>query len=284
MFYGTARWKPSQMSILSVYPEERRVEMKHQGHTIYTIPGCDPNKIKIVDPLFSNPINDEQKEMGSVTEIPCSPGDGFVLLHIYDTVQFVKNHLTEQVEPRPIPVDVVGNDIEKVFGAGYLTIDGDQPTPEQLEAVRTSLNDKFLLAVQEANDHHQRGESAKIRHRHRVAAKWTGDESLPWVRAPKQRVQKDCIACGHAIFAQAVVCEHCGTNLVKFYSDMKIKPNETEDPAVYRLYMARKNVARKPDPSKPKPLSAMTRTERKELVKERLDEAQTEKQAATVNG
>jgi len=269
------------MSLVSVYPEMKQVQMKHQGHTIYEIPACEPDKIKVAEPIYTNPINDAQREVIGVSVTPCSPGEGYSILHIYDTVQMVKDHLTEQIEPKPIPVDIVAGDLASTFGPGFVAIDGDDPSAENLAAARAELREKFLLEVQQADDWHTRGEGVKIRHRHRLAARSLGDEGRPWVREIQQRIEKPCVACGRDILAKAIVCEHCGTNLVKFYSDMKIEPNETEDPAVYAFFMNRKVAAAKKPPFQPK---SERMAEMKAMVAESAAQRAQKLEEAMTNG
>jgi hypothetical protein len=263
-----------------VFPETKQVELKHQGHTIYEVPACEQNKVKVAEPLYMNPTSEGQRDMRGVEISDCAPGEGYTILRIYDTAQNVLNPVTESYEDKPIPVGFVGDDLTKIFGTGFAMIAGDTPTPEELAALRKELATKFLRDVQQANDWHSKGEGMKIRRRHRVAAKGIGDEGLPWVRGIQQRVMKDCVACGKGILTKAIVCEHCGTNLVRFYADMKFEPNEAEDPVVYNFFMNRKRAAQ----AKPKPPS---KAEMMAKVNEGLDAMEAEraeKQTVTVDG
>ena len=147
MFYGAPGWNPTQKTLLSVFPEMKQVELKHQGHTIYEVPACETNKVKIAEPLHMNPTDKGQRDMQGVDVKDCPPGEGYTVLRIYDTAQSVMNPVTESYEEKPIPVGFVGTDLERIFGTGFAMIDGDTPTPDELAGLRKALSAKVQLTI-----------------------------------------------------------------------------------------------------------------------------------------
>lgn len=223
-----AQFHPDKRTVLSVYPLARQIEMKHLGVTLYSLPEAENDKIIIREPMvFGRPIKDDVVKA-------VKPGDGYVLLNVYDTFQYIRDLMSDDTSatiPMPIDAQTVGNSIVEIwgnpsmgvtFGPGIKLIEGDAPTAEELTYVRDRQYNYFVALVQDGDSKERRGESHNITDVHRRACTSLGVER-PWnVRIRENQITKPCPACARDILSAALVCQHCHVNLVKFYEEMGI--------------------------------------------------------------
>ncbi len=191
--------------LISIYPAELRRRIRHNGITDYVM--------------------------------PAAPRGSYAKLVVYDTQEWL-NRVSEDTGkpdwiPAPIPATVVADSLVQLwamhtlgnksgFAPGVMVIKGEEPTKDELAALRSSQTNLFQWYILDGNAKHQRGEHTEITDTHRLAARELldkGAERLPWFPKIAFAEVKDCLACGRQIEARAKVCPDCSTNLVNWYLD-----------------------------------------------------------------
>lgn len=204
------------VSIVSIWPAALRAERRHNGITTY--------------------------------QMAAAPRGSYSKLVVYDTQQMVpqpsERSAKPEWSPRPIPAIIIAQDLVSTWGgdtlgarSGYRPgigmIAGDNPTVEELAALRSTQNALFNWFITDANGKHMSGEGVLISDTHRLAAKEMldrGAERLAWYPVVDFAAVKDCVACGKQINQNALRCDHCTTMLPDFYMKYEIVP--ANDPAV----------------------------------------------------
>lgn len=219
-------------SICSIYPAPFRKQVRHNGITVY--------------------------------KMPAAPRGSYATLRVYDTQEWCsrpdptdgKQHWL----PMPIPAQVVADDLVNTwagdtlgkrsgYSPGVMVIQGDKPTPEELDHLRTQQSALFDWYIKDGHSKHTRGQTNEITDVHRLAAREMldkGADRLPWYPTVHFTEVKDCIACGQQIESKSKVCDKCGTNLIDWYIKYKIDP--ADDPVI-RDFMAKIRTAVAPKSS-----------------------------------
>lgn len=244
------QFKADRRTILSVYPLARQEEQKHNGFTLYSLPAAEKSLIVIRQPfVYGHPVMDDV-----VTEVPT--GEGYSLLHVYDTHQYVRDLYSDEERTIPLGIgaDVVAQALVDIwgrsgwgakagFGPGVCVIENDTPTTAELERERSRTHAYLLWLISDADDRWTLGEAKNITDEHRRAAKWVGVDR-EWCKIIKaNQTVKQCPACARDILGEALVCQHCHVNLVKFYEEMEIDPDPNKDAVVYNAVMRRRRPA-----------------------------------------
>jgi len=112
-----------------------------------------------------------------------------------------------------------------------------------INSLRGEQSAMFNSWVQEAEGHYRAGQPEKITDRHYLAAKWLykdGIQEVPWYKIghAEYKETKACRGCGKNIMQKATRCEHCSCDLVAWYVDYGMNP-EQDDPALVVPYKAR---------------------------------------------
>ena len=206
----------NHVTICSIYPQSLSKRVNHNGVTVYSIAGA--------------------------------PRGSYALLHVYDTQQWVRRpHQTDNVWemlPLPLPARIVADDLvnswasdtlgaRSGFRPGIAVIAGDEPTSQELAALRSTQSALFNWYITDAMGKHIKGEGKEITDIHRLAAKEMldkGAERLPWFPVVDFEAVKNCPACGKQINQNALRCDHCTTMLPTFYMEFGIVPEG--DPVV----------------------------------------------------
>ena len=215
----TAYLKAQKRTLASVFPIDVRVDRRHNGYTTYVL--------------------------------PAAPKDGVSTLVVTGAIDFGIDRTTEPetILERPVPVDVVADDLLRTFSTGQLGATdaagpgicicaGDKPTAEEIAAIRTRQTLYFTDLVYSADLMFARGESKGILQIHREAAKWLGVEGRPWVQELTPSSTKKCLACAETIQAQARVCKMCRTDLVEFAEKNGVSVEQ--DPFISAILQSRK--------------------------------------------
>jgi hypothetical protein len=197
-------------TIVSIWPAPLRTKRNHNGITWYPM--------------------------------PAAPRGSYASLTVYDTQQWInrprEDRMQGELEAKPIPARVVAECLVATwsgdtlgarsgFKPGIGIIAGDEPTAEELAALRSGQSSLFNWLITDAMGKHMSGEGVLISDMHRMAAKEMldkGAERLPWYPTTDFAAVKNCIACGKQINENAIRCEHCTTMLPDFYLQYGIDP------------------------------------------------------------
>lgn len=157
-------------------------------------------------------------------------GKGYETIKVYDTAELLRDVHQKDGEayaPAPIYCDDVARDLVDLWSGdmignesgtsiGVAVIDGDEPTPAELEELKAHQTAYFDYLLTDANAKFREGRVREITTLHRYAAEWFGRNDLPWMDEIKRTPNKACLACGEGILLSAKKCRHCGTNLVNY--------------------------------------------------------------------
>lgn len=185
-------------TILSIFPKEQFLELKHQGITRYVLPAASKD----------NPVT----------------------LKVNDTFAWNRNWGVDEVVffQQPVSAQVVAENLVHVwaasmvgskqgFGPGIMIIAGDTPTEEELETVRNRQEEFFNFLINTADDYEQKGERHMITDVHRKAAEWMGVQGRSWAKAMREKRYIPCPECQEDILEGARKCKHCQSVLVQSY-------------------------------------------------------------------
>lgn len=228
------------ISIISIWPAPLKARRRHNGITYY--------------------------------DLAAAPRGSYAKLVVYDTQEWInipnENKSQGEVQPRAIPAFVVANDLVLTWAGDTLgarsghkpgigMIAGDDPTPAELQNLRSVQEALFNYYISDANSKHISGEGVNISDTHRLAAKYMldrGAEKLPWFPTIRFAAVKKCPACAEQIEAEATRCKVCTTILAQYYVDV-LGFDPTDDPIVLaliqRIRLSKENAALKAEQSQP---------------------------------
>lgn len=188
---------PGSVTLVSVYPKEQRLELRHKGITTYIMPAARKGE--------------------------------FTTLVVRDTYAFNRNYSAPGVQlyPAHIPASVVAENLvqrwknghvgaKEGLGPGIAICAGDTPTPDEVESVRVRQEEYFRTLIHEADSLFAKEGGLNIRDDHRMAADWMGTQERPWFKAIKAAAMVRCPACAEEIRAEAKLCRFCRTNIADF--------------------------------------------------------------------
>lgn len=145
----------------------------------------------------------------------------------------------------PVPCNVIAYDLIRHWSGdapgakvgltiGVGAVASDLPTPTELQGLRGIQTAYFRFLVEQADAYHSQGLNREITDYHRRALRWLGSEDREWFKKIERSVMKSCPACDNQIKSNAIVCQHCHTNLTDFYAAQGFKLHEVEavDPIV----------------------------------------------------
>ncbi len=223
-------------SICSIYPAPFRKQVRHNGITVYSMPGA--------------------------------PRGSYSTLRVYDTQEWCSRpdptDGRQHWLPMPIPAQIVAEDLvnswagdtlgkRSGYSPGVMIIAGDKPTPEELAMLRKQQSALFHWYITDAMGKYLRGQANEITDVHRLAAKEMldkGADRLPWYPTMDFADVKSCIVCAKQIESKALKCGFCSTNLVDWYLQYGL--DVEEDPAVAAFLVRTK---KKPGPKPANPVS-----------------------------
>ena len=180
--------------------------------------------------------------------LEAAPRDGYSLLKVEDGAVHQPDFSSgDDRPPGRIHVPQTGTEIalglvdkwtgHGMIGAGQIDIallpneaiarfDADMrpvPSEEFLERLRKAQEPRAAAWVDKASDYHRTpGKSGGITEHMRDACRWLHGEAanrFDWMHAATMEANKKCVACGREILKAALACEHCQTNIPKFYME-----------------------------------------------------------------
>ena len=184
--------------------------------------------------------------------LPAAPRDSFSSLVIHGAVDLGIDYGPEppQMLVRPIPVDVIVEDLVRVWttnqlsatdaeGPGIGHIKSPAPTDDELAVLRARQETYFRRLVYEADGKASSGKVGDISDLHRKAAEWLGVEAnRDWVKPIVRLESKRCVGCGESILMNALRCKHCQLDILDWA--LKYGVEKAEDPIVWqRVQMVR---------------------------------------------
>lgn len=184
-------------TILSIFPKEQELQLRHQGITTYFLPAATK----------ANPT----------------------LLRVNDTYTWNRNWSVDDIAfyQAAIPANTVADNLvhswaqsmvgaRQGFGPGIMVIAGSEPTKLELETVHIRQEEFFNFLINQADDFEQEGKRFNITDVHRLAAEWMGVQGRSWAKVMHEIKFVSCPACQEDIRAGALVCRHCSTDLEEF--------------------------------------------------------------------
>lgn len=197
--------------------------------------------------------------------LPAAPRGSYSLLYVHDDGEYSNRPRPDSPEDDwlflPKPAIVIATSLVELwakntlgkpsgFYPGIGIIAGEDPTQQELAALRAGQSALFDWYITDGNGKHIRGDHTEITDIHRMAAKEMLDKGaarLPWFHSIEFAAVKTCDACGDQINANAKVCPSCKENLIDWY--MKYDLSTDGDPviaaAVSRIKLAQENAALK---------------------------------------
>jgi hypothetical protein len=176
----------------------------------------------------------------------------YAILELHDTYTMIRAGFKEETDadehyrPAPIYSDKLAdslsicwnNKIARQGGMGVAVVPRNmqEGSPEFKNLLRSLTAQVSLMAdwfISVANSMHQQGQSAGITPTHKTFATWKlGDaaSALPWFVLENHDSIKKCPGCSRGIQFQAIICDHCGTDLPAFYQKYNLDPSG--DPSV----------------------------------------------------
>jgi hypothetical protein len=183
--------------ILSVFPREQQLKLRHEGIKTYVMPAAEPG--------------------------------GYQTLMVHDTFSYNRNYHVEgfALFEAPVPAQVVAENLVQAWstglvgtkdglGPGIMICAGLTPTPEEIAEVNKRQNAYFRSLIGEADALEGIHKAKDITDLHRLAAEWMGAKDRKWFRLISRVDSKSCPACAEEIRAEAKVCKHCNTNIAEF--------------------------------------------------------------------
>lgn len=148
--------------------------------------------------------------------------------------------------------DLAGHDIGSPSGynIGLATIEGSEPTEEELAKLREQRDGWCLFLVNQADRYYNSPETRwKITDTHKAAAEALNignSPDHPWIRSIKPGDNKQCIACMEYIPSKALVCPKCQTKLLPFVEEagLDLEYIKKQDPFLYELLAPKKRAAK----------------------------------------
>lgn len=185
-------------TVISVYPLELRLELRHEGSKTYVMAAAPP--------------------------------EGHSQLTVEDTFASVKNFSSGQLYPAPVPAAAVADNLVNSWtkgrvgsadglGPGVLVCASMQPTAEEIDRARVQQTAYFRSLVNDADIKFTKEGALNITDDHRLAAKWMGIKDRKWAQPMVPKSLVSCPACREEVFSDAVLCKHCHSNIPKFLAE-----------------------------------------------------------------
>lgn len=185
-------------TVISVYPRELRLELRHEGFKTYVMPGAPKGK--------------------------------FSTLTVRDTYAYVRNFSVDNFELYQAPVagSVVAENLMQAWsnglvgtkegiGPGILVCADLEPTAEEIASVMAKQEVYFRELIMEGDILFNKPETAgDITDVHRLAAEWMGTTDRPWFKPLTHISLTPCPACAEDIRSTAKICKVCKTNIAEF--------------------------------------------------------------------
>lgn len=187
-------------------------------------------------------------------QIPAQKRGQYHILEVQDTYTRIRTGFQEDTDtgvhlaPAPIPAIVLANSLVTEWNMSLANVGTlgliilpkhvQEGSGEFMEIIRTltgQVREVAEWAIRQANDMFGKNKSEFITNGfHRALAVWLmgeeGARAIPWYNAQAINELKACIACSRSINATAKVCEHCGTDLVKYFIEYNL--DDSADPIV----------------------------------------------------
>ena len=246
----TGTFIPDYATILSVWPISLRHSATIGGRFLFELPAAVPEKVinhyASHKWLLSPSIRPQSDDPAHLQKVRASGEDelAWVSYTIPDTYDLILDSIGGPIGSRTqVPVraesfsQAMVQDwktsvkgmvrVAQVPGAmGIGIYNPSRPVKDQVKELWHSQTLLANAAVDEANNFHYTNDGSRIAQSHRALARWAGKTNLecPWLAPVVSRPTKECGACRRVIFADALVCEHCTTNLINFYIMMAANP------------------------------------------------------------
>lgn len=191
-------------TILSVFPIEMRLELRHEGFRTYIM--------------------------------PASLKGFYQTLVVQDTYAWNRNYAVEEfaLYQAPISAVVVAENLvnrwsqglvgtKDGLGPGIMICEGSHPTVEEIQTVTDRQEAYFRALVYEADERFTKEGPVNITDLHRAAAEWMGTNDRPWIKPIEQVSLIFCPACAEKIKAEALICRHCHTDIEEFHAKRAAK-------------------------------------------------------------
>lgn len=182
--------------ILSVFPLEQFLELRHEGIKRYVM--------------------------------PAAPKGAYSTLLVHDTYAWNRNWHDDAFSlfQAPISAGVVAANLVQVWaqnqigtegglGPGILICADLEPTEDEIAAANAKQEDYFRFLVNQADTFYGQDNLVAITGMHRLAAEWMG-ATREWRKPIEQVKLVACPACGEEIRNIAKVCRWCHTDLREF--------------------------------------------------------------------
>lgn len=192
----SAEFATGDRVILSIFPLEQTLELRHNGVTKYICPAATPGT--------------------------------HVLIHVPDTFAWCKNWTMDPpiLYQAPVPAQVVAENLVNAWSArmigaregltaGVMIIAGETPTTAEIEEVKNRQEAYFRQLISIADDFETKGERHNITDLHRVAANWMGVQGRAWAKPLRETRYVPCPNCLEDIREGARICRFCQSDLVK---------------------------------------------------------------------
>ena len=182
-------------------------------------------------------------------ELPPAPRGGFTKLVVTGALDIGVNQANDPptAVPNPLDTNVIAQELVRIFsthtrkatlslGLGVFVADEPEATDEQIKAspklaeARAKQEEYFRMLVYEGDELNAKG--MPVDPIHRAAAIWMGAEDRPWVKEISEKQVKTCPACGEPVLANALVCKHCSTDLIKWGVEYGV--DRERDPVVWQ--------------------------------------------------
>lgn len=184
-------------TILSVFPKEQVLELRHEGFKTYRMPAAKQGSFEtlVVPDTYSWNRN--------------FAADGFQLYAAAIPATAVADNLITRWS-----TSMVGT--KDGLGPGVLICKGAEPTEEEIAAVNARQQDYFRFLVNEADALFAQDNIKDITDTHRMAAEWMGTQDRPWCKLTVRVEMRPCPACGESIRAGYDYCKHCHTSTEEY--------------------------------------------------------------------
>lgn len=199
-------------TLISVFPKELRLELRHEGFKTYVMPSAPKGK--------------------------------FSTLTVRDTYAWVRNFSADNFElyQAPIAGTVVAENLMQRWsmglvgtrdglGPGILVCAGLEPSPEEIVHAKNQQEAYFRELILEGDVLFAKPETAgDITDVHRMAAEWMGAQDRAWYKPIQHILMATCPACAEEIRSTAKICRFCRTNLADFIESEALKAKGVKAP------------------------------------------------------
>ncbi len=169
---------------------------------------------------------------------------GYVVIQIFDGVQYIKEHSSEVSIPKQTQAKDIARALIQSWLAfrptqgqlGYGWVEKKEDIPAKVEELRRLQTLCFADLVTKGRTLWGAKKIDQIDDHMRVAADWLGLKDEPWREQIKQKALKACLLCREVIALDAISCPNCGL-LPKAYNEaraMGIVLDWASDPFVHK--------------------------------------------------